>query len=89
MLSQRAYLTLYNYDRGTALIGAQPKHFSVTELPLVQDIKAWATHPDAARPDWTLAALVALRHSLVRIRYWVELRFNTDPAMFSRTHCKP
>lgn len=64
---ERTYLTLFNYDRGSALVMGEPLGFSIAERKdLVGAIWQWASHPDAIAEDWTLGAMVALRRDVVR-----------------------
>lgn len=64
---ERTYLTLFNYDRGSALVMGEPLGFTMPEKQeLVGSVNKWAAHPDATEGDWTLGALVSLRRDVVR-----------------------
>jgi hypothetical protein len=63
---ERTYLTLFNYDRGSALVMGEPLGFSIAEKKdLVGAVWQWATSPEAIPEDWTLSAMVALRRDVV------------------------
>lgn len=63
---ERTYLTLFNYDRGSALVMGEPLAFSIAERKdLVGAVWQWAAHPDAIPEDGTLGAMVALRRDVV------------------------
>lgn len=65
---ERTYLTLFNYDRGSALVMGEPLGFSIAERKdLVGAVWQWASDPEAVAEDWTLGAMVALRRDVVRL----------------------
>lgn len=66
---ERTYLTLFNYDRGSALVMGEPLGFSIAEKKdLVGAVWQWASSPEAIPEDWTLSAMVALRRDVVSSR---------------------
>ena len=64
---ERTYLTLYNYDRGSALVSGTPLGFSLPEKSAVTEVRVWARAQDAIEEDNTLAALVTLRQNVVSV----------------------
>ena len=62
---ERTYLTLYNYDRGSALVSGTPLGFSLPEKSAVTEVRVWAQAQDAIEEDCCLAALVTLRQTVV------------------------
>lgn len=71
---ERTYLTLYNYDRGSALVMGEPLGFSIAEKKdLVGAVWKWAAHPETVQEDWTLAAMVALRRDVVSVFSFCEV----------------
>ncbi|KAI5479967.1 hypothetical protein MNV49_002257 [Pseudohyphozyma bogoriensis] len=64
---ERTYLTLYNFDRGSALVSGRPWSFALPNTELVTGVRKWVSDPLSLPEDWTLAALVVIRRDLLDV----------------------
>jgi hypothetical protein len=84
---ERTYLTLFNYDRGSALVQGDYLGITIKERKdLVGSVWQWASHPEAIQTDWLLAALVALRRDVVSSCAFVLYNF-VAKAVFGTAWC--